>query len=196
MDQGITEGVVIGAEAAVYIQTHSVIKKRVRKKYRAAELDIKLRKERTKLEAKIQSDARKSGVPTPIIQEVNGFDITMERVEGQPVSLIINETIAEQIGEVLCTLHSAGIAHGDPTTRNMIVSYTRIYLIDFGLASFDRSLEARGVDVHVFFQSLEALHENYRTLKKAFLAGYGKKCRDIEQVISKVEEIERRGRYL
>ena len=195
MDQGIIE-VVTGAEAAVYIQTHSVIKKRVTKKYRTAELDIKLRKERTKLEAKIQSDARKAGVPTPIIREVNGFDITMERVEGQPVSLVINETIAEQIGEVLCTLHSAGIAHGDPTTRNMIVSNTRIYLIDFGLASYDRSLEARGVDVHVFFQSLEALHENYRALKKAFLAGYGKKCQDVEQVISKVEEIKGRGRYL
>jgi Kae1-associated kinase Bud32 len=196
MDQEIEEEVVTGAEAAVYIQTRSVIKKRIRKKYRAAVLDIKLRKERTKLEAKIQSDARKAGVPTPIIQEVNGFNITMERVEGQPVSLIINETIAEQIGEVLCTLHSAGIAHGDPTTRNMIVSGARIYLIDFGLASYDSSLEARGVDVHVFFQSLEAMHEDYRTLKKAFLAGYGKKCRDVEQVQSKVEEIERRGRYL
>ena len=60
----------------------------------------------------------------------------------------------------------------------------------------DRSLEARGVDVHVFFQSLEALHENYRALKKAFLAGYGKKGQDGEQVISKVEEIKGRGRYL
>ncbi|MDD1725378.1 MAG: Kae1-associated kinase Bud32 [Euryarchaeota archaeon] len=196
MDQGIIEEVVIGAEAVVYIQAHSVVKKRVPKKYRTAELDIKLRKGRTKLEATIQSDARKAGVPTPIIREVNGFDITMERVEGHPVSLFINETIAEQIGEVLCTLHSAGIAHGDPTTRNMIVSNTRIYLIDFGLASYDRSLEARGVDVHVFFQSLEALHEDYRTLKKAFLAGYGKKCRDVEQIMSKVGEIERRGRYL
>ena len=35
MDQGIIE-VVTGAEAAVYIQTHSVIKKRVPKKYRTA----------------------------------------------------------------------------------------------------------------------------------------------------------------
>ncbi|MGZ4864035.1 MAG: Kae1-associated kinase Bud32 [Halobacteriota archaeon] len=196
MDKEIVQEVITGAEASVYIRTNSVIKKRVRKKYRATELDIKLRKERTKLEAKIQSDARKAGVPTPIIQEVNGFDITMERVGGQPVSLIMNETIAEQIGEVLCTLHSAGIAHGDPTTRNMIASNKRIYLIDFGLASFDRSLEARGVDVHVFFQSLEAIHENYRTLKKAFLVGYGKKCRDVERVLSKVEEIKKRGRYL
>ena len=120
----------------------------------------------------------------------------MERIAGQPVSLVINETIAEQIGAVLCTLHSAGIIHGDPTTRNMIVSGTRVYLIDFGLASYDRSLEARGVDVHVFFQSLEASHENNRELKKAFLAGYAKKCRDAEQVLSKVEEIKGRGRYL
>lgn len=195
MDQGIVK-VVTGAEAEVYVQAHSVIKKRIPKKYRAEELDIKLRKERTKSEAKIQSEARKAGVPTPIIQEVDGFDITMERIEGPPVGSVVNETIAEQIGEVLCTLHSAGIAHGDPTARNMIVSYSRVYLIDFGLASHDRSLEARGVDVHVFFQSLEASHENYRALKKAFLAGYAKKCRDAEQVHAKVEEIKGRGRYL
>jgi N6-L-threonylcarbamoyladenine synthase/protein kinase Bud32 len=195
MDQGIVE-VVTGAEAAVYIQAHSVTKKRVPKKYRAAELDIKLRKERTKSETKIQSEARKAGVPTPIIQEIDGFDITMERIEGPSVRSVINETIAEQIGEILCTLHSAGIAHGDPTTRNMIVLNKRIYLIDFGLASYDKSLEARGVDVHVFFQSLEASHENFRALKKAFLAGYTKKCRDAEQVLSKVEEIKGRGRYL
>jgi Kae1-associated kinase Bud32 len=195
VDQGVVE-VVTGAEAAVYLQAHSVIKKRISKRYRVAELDMKLRKERTKSEAKIQSDARKAGVPTPIIQEIDGFDIIMERIAGQPVGLVINEMIAEQIGEVLCTLHSAGIAHGDPTTRNMIVSGTRVYLIDFGLASYDRSLEARGVDVHVFFQSLEASHENYRELKKAFLAGYTKKCKDAEQILSKVEEIKGRGRYL
>ncbi|MEI7826748.1 MAG: Kae1-associated kinase Bud32 [Euryarchaeota archaeon] len=195
MDQGIVK-VVTGAEAAVYVQARSVIKKRVPKKYRAAELDIKLRKERTKNEAKIQSEARRAGVPTPIIQEIDGFDITMERIEGPSVRSVINETIAEQIGEIFCTLHSAGIAHGDPTTYNMIVSHKQIYLIDFGLASYDRSLEARGVDVHVFFQSLEASHENYRALKKAFLAGYTKKCRDAEQVLKKVEEIKGRGRYL
>jgi N6-L-threonylcarbamoyladenine synthase/protein kinase Bud32 len=195
MDQGIVE-LVTGAEAAVYIRAYSVTKKRVSKRYRTAELDIKLRKERTKSEAKIQSEARKAGVPTPIIQEVDGFDITMERIEGSSVHSVINETIAEQIGEVLCTLHSAGIAHGDPTTRNMIVSQKRVYLIDFGLASYDRSLEARGVDVHVFFQSLEASHENYRALEKAFLAGYNKRCLDAEQVLAKVEEITGRGRYL
>ncbi len=195
MDQGIVE-VVKGAEAAVYVKAHSVIKRRVSKKYRTAELDMKLRKERTKSEAKIQSEARKAGVPTPIIQEINGFDIIMERIDGPSVSFVINEAIAEQIGKVLCTLHSAGIAHGDPTTRNMIVSGKRVYLIDFGLASYDRSLEARGVDVHVFFQSLEASHENYRELKKAFLAGYTKKYQDTDQILSKVEEIKGRGRYL
>jgi Kae1-associated kinase Bud32 len=195
MDQVIAE-VVIGAEAAVYVQDRFVIKKRVPKKYRAAELDIKLRKERTKLEAKIQSEARKAGVPTPIIHSVDGFDITMERIEGPPVRFVINEAIAERVGEVLCTLHSAGIIHGDPTTRNMIFSSGRVYLIDFGLASYDRSLEARGVDVHVFFQSLEASHENFDALKNAFLVGYAKKCRDASQILGKVEEIKARGRYL
>jgi Kae1-associated kinase Bud32 len=195
MDQGVAD-VVTGAEAAIYFRAHSVTKKRVPKGYRAAELDTKLRKERTKLEAKIQSDARRAGVPTPIIQAVDSFSITMERIEGPPVRFVINEAIAEQVGEVLCTLHSAGIAHGDPTTRNMIVASRRVYLIDFGLASYDRSLEARGVDVHVFFQCLEASHDNFHALKNAFVAGYAKKCRDAEQILCKVQEIKGRGRYL
>jgi Kae1-associated kinase Bud32 len=195
MDQGVAE-VVTGAEASVYIRAHSVVKKRVPKKYRATELDTKLRKERTRLEAKIQSEARRAGVPTPIIQAVDGFDITMERIEGPPVRSVINEAIAERVGEVVCTLHSAGIAHGDPTTRNMIVSSGRVYLIDFGLASYDRSLEARGVDVHVFFQTLEASHENFHKLENAFLAGYTKKCRNAAQILGKVQEIKERGRYL
>src|SRR5512136_1273182 len=188
MDQGIAE-VVTGAEAAVYIRAHSVVKKRVPKKYRATELDTKLRKERTRLEAKIQSEARRAGVPTPIIQAVDAFDITMERIEGPPVRFVINEAIAEQVGEVLCALHSAGIAHGDPTTRNMIVSSGRVYLIDFGLASYDRSLEARGVDVHVFFQTLEATDDRFPALKDAFIAGYARNCSDAGLILEKVNEI-------
>jgi Kae1-associated kinase Bud32 len=188
--------VITGAEAVVTLRSHSVVKTRVRKDYRIPELDTKLRKERTRLEAKIQSDARRAGVPTPIIEAVDGFSITMERIEGLPVSSSMNEAVAEEIGEVLCALHSAGIVHGDPTTRNMILSARRVYLIDFGLSSYDRSLEARGVDVHVFFQTLQATDERFDTLKGAFVSGYARNCLDSALILKKVNEIKERGRYL
>lgn len=195
MDQRLIERI-IGAEAAVDICDNSVVKRRVVKKYRMAEIDTKLRKERTKLEAKIQSEARRTGVPTPIIQGVEGFEITMERIKGSAVRFSINETIAEQVGEMLCALHQAGIVHGDPTTRNMIFSLGKVFLIDFGLACYDTSVEARGVDVHVFFQALEASHENFISMKRAFILGYASRCPDAQQILDKVEEIKRRGRYL
>jgi len=41
---------------------------------------------------------------------------------GAPVDSVMNEAVAEDVGAVLCALHSAGIVHGDPTTRNMILA--------------------------------------------------------------------------
>jgi len=188
--------VVTGAEAVVALRGHSVVKKRIPKDYRIAELDTKLRKERTRLEAKIQSDARRAGVPTPIIEAIDSFSITMERIEGPSVSSVMSEAVAENIGVVLCALHSAGIVHGDPTTRNMILSAGKVYLIDFGLSSYDRSLEARGVDVHVFFQTLQATDDRFPALKDAFLAGYARNCANAALILEKVNEIKERGRYL
>lgn len=191
-----TVGVVRGAEAVVAVCGHSVVKKRIPKDYRITELDTKLRRERTRLEARIQSDARRAGVPTPIIEAVDAFSITMERIEGPSVNTVLDEALAEDIGAMLCALHSAGIVHGDPTTRNMILSAERVYLIDFGLSSYDQSLEARGVDVHVFFQTLEATHDKFPALRDAFLAGYAKKCSNAALILEKVNEIRERGRYL
>ncbi len=120
----------------------------------------------------------------------------MERINGGLVHYIIDETIAERVGETLCQLHESGIAHGDPTTRNMVLSDDRLYLIDFGLAYYDTSLEARGVDVHVFFQTLDAMYDDARLFKEAFLRGYARHCSDVAQVIERVDEIALRGRYL
>jgi Kae1-associated kinase Bud32 len=185
-----------GAEAIVEIYDDVVIKRRLQKGYRVRELDLKLRKERTRSEAKIQSDARKAGVPTPIIYDIETFSIVMERIQGSALKFILNEKICEKAGETLCMLHLAGIAHGDPTTYNMIYSENRVYLIDFGLAYYDGSLEARGVDLHVFFQTLASTHEKFEPLKDAFILGYGKRCLDVNEVLDKVEEIKERGRYL
>ncbi len=195
MDQQLIE-TTIGAEAVVSIYADAVVKERVPKAYRVKALDEKLRKERTKLEARLQSDARRGGVSTPMIVDIADYTIVMERVTGELVHDVINERIAEQVGEMLSRLHAWGIAHGDPTTRNMIVSEGRVYLIDFGLAYYDGGVEARGVDVHVFFQTLGAMYEDAALLREAFLRGYGKHCSDAAQVVDRVEAIRLRGRYL
>lgn len=194
------------AEAIVEIQDDKVFKTRIPKGYRIKELDERLRRERTRMEAKIIADARKAGVPTPIILDVDDveFRITMERVRGEVVRDVLEKLplperikLCERIGETVGRLHNAGIVHGDLTTSNMILGDGgRLYLIDFGLAFYEQSVEARGVDVHVFFQTLVGTHEHPEILAEAFARGYAKTFPKAEEVLKRAKEIEMRGRFV
>jgi TP53 regulating kinase-like protein len=184
------------AEAIVEIEGDLVYKRRIAKRYRVNELDKRLRKERTKSEAKLISEARRNGVPTPIIFDVNEYVLVMERIDGALAREVITEPISERIGEFVGILHKSGIIHGDLTTSNIIVGGDdRIYFIDFGLAFVESNTEARGVDVHVFFQSLQGTHESYEELRAAFTEGYKRTFPQAAQVLKRAAEIERRGRY-
>jgi len=183
------------AEAIVEIEDDLVYKRRIEKRYRVKEIDERIRRERTKSEAKLISEARRKGVPTPIIFDVNDYELVMEKIEGNLAREVINEDISERIGELVGILHKNGIIHGDLTTSNIIVG-DHIYFIDFGLSFIESSTEARGVDVHVFFQSLEGTHESYGQLKESFIMGYKRTFPHAAQVLKRAEEIERRGRYV
>jgi TP53 regulating kinase-like protein len=185
------------AEAIVEIEGDLVYKRRIEKRYRVKELDKRIRKERTKSEAKLISEARRKGVLTPIIFDVDDYELVMEKIEGNLVREVIDKDISERIGEFVGILHKNGIIHSDLTTSNIIVGENnRIYFIDFGLSFIDSSTEARGVDVHVFFQSLEGTHESYEQLKESFITGYKRTFPQAAQVLKRAEEIERRGRYV
>ncbi|MCS7119182.1 MAG: Kae1-associated kinase Bud32 [Archaeoglobaceae archaeon] len=183
----------LGGEAEVIIGD-IVSKKRKPKRYRIKEIDEILRFRRTKTESKLISMARKVGVPTPIILDVEGDTIVMERIYGIPVKECMSEEISREIGRMVAKLHSANIVHGDITPMNMILSAGKIYFVDFGLAFIDNRIEAKGVDVHVYFESLKAGFENWENLKKAFIEGYLEL--GSEEVIKRAEEIEERGRYV
>ncbi|PSQ16832.1 serine/threonine protein kinase [Halobacteriales archaeon QS_8_69_26] len=60
-----------GAEAVVTVEGDRVVKRRVPKGYRHAALDDRLRRDRTVLEARLTSKARRSGVPTPLVLDVD-----------------------------------------------------------------------------------------------------------------------------
>lgn len=184
-----------GAEAVVLIEADKVIKTRIKKDYRIKELDERLRTERTRAEAKIMSEARRLGVPTPIIYDVGRFDLIMEAIEGTPLKDVIDEEKARLAGVLVGKLHGGGIIHGDLTTSNMLVKGDRIYLIDFGLAFYDELLESRGVDVHVFYQTLISSHKEHERLMAAFAEGYRSSFRGADDVLERVREIEYRGRY-
>ncbi len=184
-----------GAEATIELRDGVIVKSRVPKRYRVKEIDGRLRRERTKIETKLIAEARKSGVPTPIIYDVMNCEIRMEYIDGAQLKQGLDAGLSERVGELVGRLHTTGIVHGDLTTSNMILSGERIYLIDFGLAYFDQSTEARGVDVHVLFQTFESTHEGHETLIKAFVKGYRKTFGGADDVLQRVKEIESRGRY-
>lgn len=185
-----------GAEAVITLEDGIVRKWRIPKSYRLPELDEQIRQERTIREARITSEARRCGVPTPIIKDVLKFELKMEHVEGPKIKDVITPALSEKVGEMVGRLHKTGIIHGDLTTSNMILCNGRIYLIDFGLAFHEGSVEAQGVDVHVYFQTLESTHERPEELIEAFRTGYSRTYSGAEAVLRRVKEIKARGRYL
>jgi N6-L-threonylcarbamoyladenine synthase/protein kinase Bud32 len=64
------------------------------------------------------------------------------------------------------------------------------------LAQVSTELEARGVDIHVLFQTLKSTTSDYEILKEAFVRGYREEFPNYEEVLKREQEIERRGRYL
>jgi TP53 regulating kinase-like protein len=185
----------MGAEATIELRDGMIIKKRIPKSYRLEALDKTIRKERTKAEARLTSESRRKGVPTPIIFDIEDTEITMEYIEGPRLKDILTPLLSIEIGYAVGRLHSGGIIHGDLTTSNMILHDNRIYLIDFGLAYYDSSIEARGVDVHVLFQTFESTHNDHQILMAFFNKGYAQTFQDAEAVLGRVKEIEGRGRY-
>ncbi|ASJ12515.1 Kae1-associated kinase Bud32 [Thermococcus thioreducens] len=209
-----------GAEAKIYLVDFEeffgvdllpgekvVIKHRIPKRYRIKEIDTKLRKERTVREARVLHRAKKFGVNCPYVYEVDMKDmkIAMEFIDGERLKELLERLpmeerlkLCREIGRQIGKLHEAGIVHGDLTTSNMILRDGKVHLIDFGLADFDSTLEARGVDLHLLKRAMESTH--YTWFERGFeavLEGYaevrGEGAR--EEIEAKIEEIESRGRY-
>ncbi len=189
------EKIYLGGEAEVRIYSDFVEKIRKKKNYRVSELDRILRESRTRTEAKIISAARRNGVPTPIIFDVQREKIVMERIKGEPLREIMDAKLSRKLGELVAKLHEARIIHGDITPMNLIYSGGRIFFVDFGLSFYDERIESKGVDVHIYFESLKAYFDNWEELKEAFISGY-KSYEKADEVLKRVEEIDARGRYV
>jgi Kae1-associated kinase Bud32 len=198
-----------GAEAEIcvskYMNYNVVEKRRVHKSYRIDYIDNKLISSRTREEAKLMIEARNKGVSVPIIYDVdlvNGI-ITMEYLKGKRVKDILNnlsekkrQTLCKKIGESIARFHNNDIIHGDITTSNMILLDDKVHFIDFGLGEKNSEIESKGVDLHVLMEALESTHSKYSDCFKYVLEGYKKELKDdANQVIKKIDDIVKRGRY-
>lgn len=120
------------AEAIIIKKANSVIKRRVKKGYRIPELDEKLRKLRTRSEAKLLEKAS-SLISVPRVIKVSEKDkeIELDFIEGKKLSehldnLKDKEKIMENLGTEVAKLHNNNIIHGDLTTSNMILAENKI----------------------------------------------------------------------
>lgn len=118
-----------GAEAILIQQGNHLIKRRIAKGYRIKEIDEKLRKSRTKAEAKImQKLENKISIPKILKVNEKSKEIEMEFIEGKRLadfldsfSLEKQEKICKEIGKETGKIHNEDLIHGDLTTSNMIL---------------------------------------------------------------------------
>ena len=202
-----------GAEATLFLTgwhgRKVVIKIRIPKKYRPPALDEQIRNYRTIHEPQLMHEAKKSGVPTPLIYmvDVPQSSIVMEYIPGKQIKQLLiaagkqkRNLLCSRIGESIARLHEYGLIHGDLTTSNMISApYGKIYFVDFGLGEKNTEVEAKGVDLHLFKRALQSTH--YKFWDECFknvLNGYTSICGEYlaEKVYEKIREIEKRGRYV
>ncbi len=202
-----------GAEASLFLADwhgrRVVVKTRLPKKYRPAKLDTTIRSYRTVHEPQLMSEAKKAGVPTPTIFQIDvkHAEIVMEFVEGKQVKQLLGGFSADErgavcvnVGELIGKLHRQGVIHGDLTTSNMILNTDgTIFLVDFGLGEKNTELEAKGVDLHLMKRALQSTHfqfaeECFHAVMKGYAAVVGED--ETKDVLAKVREIERRGRYV
>ncbi|MDD5417798.1 MAG: KEOPS complex kinase/ATPase Bud32 [Candidatus Nanoarchaeia archaeon] len=191
-----------GAEAVLYTSSGKLFKKRLKKGYRIPEIDVPLRKIRTRTEASLLERAQKSGVHVPKVlkKDEKEMIIEMQFIEGVAVKDILSkenmQEICSKIGRQIALLHKNNIVHGDLTTSNMILSNEQIYFVDFGLGKFSNRIEDYAGDMHLIERALESRHtsiseECFKIIVKEYLKNFEKGKR----VLERHEIVRKRGRY-
>ena len=197
-----------GAEAEIglgeWMGRRAIIKSRVIKGYRHPDLDASLRNSRTRNEARLVQEARRHGVPTPIIYDIDlvNADIVMEHIEGPRVKDALNSVVEDEamgicneMGRLIAAMHKGGMVHGDLTTSNMILRDGSIYIIDFSLGSWNAEVEEMGVDMHLLKEAFQSAHSDRMRLFDAVMRSYSENFPEAKKVAQKIREIEHRGRY-
>ena len=179
-----------GAEASLraveWMGFPALLKDRDVKHYRPKALDDRLRRERTRNEVRLLVDARKVGVRTPIVYDVDlvKHRIVLEQLPGRTLKEMLEDpavppeslvAAVRRFGETLGQLHAGGISHGDLTSSNVLYPdgpNGAPAFIDLSMGSRSPGVEELGIDLHLVEEDLKALHPRSEGLVKSFLEGY------------------------
>lgn len=183
-----------GAEADIYLgkafDKKIIIKKRISKKYRNPVLDKKIIKTRNKQEANLLHKVKKEKINTPTLYYVSQDKIIQEYLKN---TKNYKENL-KKIGKEIARLHAIDVIHGDLNLINIIINKNKIYFIDFGLGFISKKIEDKATDLLVFKKTLLS---NKKTKKywEEIIEGYKKESKNPE-IVTKIEAIEKRARYL
>ncbi len=179
-----------GAEATLrrveWMGLPSIAKEREAKSYRPKALDERLRNERTRAEVRLLVEARRLGVRTPIVYDVDlaHHRIVLEELAGRTLRAWLEDPtaspeavdrMARSLGLALGRLHAGGIAHGDLTSSNVIFPDGPdgpAALLDLSMGTRNAGVEELGIDLHLVEEDLKALSPRSESLVRGFWAGY------------------------
>ncbi|HEV2449929.1 MAG TPA: KEOPS complex kinase/ATPase Bud32 [Thermoplasmata archaeon] len=203
-----------GAEAAVtrveWLGMAAVRKDRDPKAYRPKPLDDRLRRERTRTEARLLREARSLGVRTPLVYDIDltHHRLVLEELPGPTLKSLLEAPGAgpdelaapiEAFGRALGRLHAGGMSHGDLTSSNVLFPTGpsgEPAFVDLSMGARPASLEERGIDLHLVEEDLAGLHPEGASLFERFLHGYELgNVGGAKEVRQRAREIKGRIRY-
>jgi len=203
-----------GAEASLHLVEWlglpALRKERETKSYRPKNLDERLKRERTRNEVRLLTEARRLGVRTPIVYDIDlpHHRLILEQLPGPTLKDLLDDSKADPapvtpavraLGVALGRLHAGGISHGDLTSSNILYPEGAAgapALLDLSMGSRNAGVEERGIDLHLVEEDLKALHPEGDALFRTFLEGYAEgNPTGHAEVRKRAREIRGRVRY-
>ncbi len=203
-----------GAEASLrlvdWMGLPAILKERDAKSYRPQALDDRLRTERTRTEARLLVEARRLGVRTPILYDIDVLQhrLVMERLPGPTLKEVLESggedravlrTPIRSFGVAIGKLHAGGISHGDLTSSNVLFPEgpnSAPAFLDLSMGERNAGIEEMGIDLHLVEEDLKSLHPKGSALFRIFLEGYAEgNPTGSSKVRARVREIRGRVRY-
>lgn len=180
------------------------------KGYRAKSLDERLRRERTRTEARLLVEARQLGVRTPLIYDLDlqQHRIVLEELPGPTLKALLSEHPDQiealrgpvlRFGRALGVLHAGGVSHGDLTSSNVLFPEGPDgppAFLDLSMGTRGASVEELGIDLHLVEEDLRGLHPQGEALLEEFYRGYDTgNTRNAGEVRARAKAIRGRVRY-
>ena len=203
-----------GAEATLHLVEWlglpALRKDRETKSYRPKNLDERLKRERTRNEVRLLTEARRLGVRTPIVYDIDlpQHRLILEQLPGPTLKELLDaaredpgavEPAVRTLGVAIGRLHAGGISHGDLTSSNILYPQGPtgpLALLDLSMGARNAGIEEKGIDLHLVEEDIKALHPRGELLFRAFLDGYGEgNPQGQAEVRKRAREIRGRVRY-